>query len=177
MINFRKIDSQNNLDIEKYMNLRKKSLKDDLWNYNLMTYSEEEEKYTIEGYKKYNYLDNYFVLEDWNNFIWYIAYSQDWIHNFQWNHNFSIWPIYIDSNFRWKWLWKKLLTETLNYIIKNYDFGIINLNLLVNKNSIIPINLYKSLWFKEVWIYNNYIKTKDWKYFNVIIMTKSYNIT
>lgn len=172
MIKFRKIDPERDLDIKKYMIIRKKSLKDDLWNYNLMTYSEEEEKYTVEWYKKYNYLDNYFVLEDWDNFIWYIAYSQDWINNFQWNHNFSIWPIYINNNYRWKGLWKKLLTETINYITQIYNN--INLNLLVNKNSIIPINLYKSLWFLEVWTYNNYIKTKEWKYFNVVIMSKSY---
>ncbi len=172
MINFKKIDPQSDLDIKKYMIIRNKSLKEDLWSYNLITYFEEEEKYTVEWYKKYNYLDNYFVLEDWDNFIWYIAYSQDWINNFQWNHNFSIWPIYIDNNYRWKGLWKKLLNETINYITQKYNN--INLNLLVNKNSIIPINLYKSLWFLEVGNYKNYIKTKEWKYFDVVIMSKSY---
>ncbi len=173
MINFRKIDPQNDADIEKYMCIREKSLKEDLWNYNLMTYLEEEQDYTIEWYKKYNYLNNYFVLEEWNSFIWYMAYNQDWKNNFQWNHNFSLWPVYIDSDFRWKGLWKQLLTKTIDDIIVNYKYDRINLNLLVNKNSTIPINLYKSLWFKEVWIYHNYIKTKDWKYFDVLIMTKN----
>ncbi len=173
MLEIRKIKSLDEADIKKFIDIRKKSLIDDVWSYNLITYPEEEIDFTINWYKKYNFLKNYYIIEYNNKFIWYAAYSQQWVNNYQWNHNFMIWPIYIDSDFRWNWLWKKLMLELIKNIKNKYRFEILNLNLLVNKNSNIAISLYESLWFKRLWIYNNYIKTKEWNFFDVIIMNKS----
>jgi hypothetical protein len=65
------------------------------------------------------------------------------------------------------------MTEIVNFIMENHkEFPVIKLNLSVNTNSKIPIYMYKKLWFKKVWINKGYIKTKDWKFIDVLIMSK-----
>ncbi len=82
-MNIRKIDSQDESDIHKFMIIRKESILNDQKYHNLMTYIDEEKDFSIEGYKKYDFLKNYFIIENENNFIAYGGYIQTWSRNFQ----------------------------------------------------------------------------------------------
>ncbi len=169
---FRKIDYLDDEEIQKFMNLRKKSLLEDEGKYNFMTTYEDEKDFTIIWYKKYEYLKDYFCLEIEGKMMWYIAYYKPWKTKKQWQHIFNIWPIYIDSDYSGKWYGKFLLESMLDFLIQSEHLPLIKFVLSVNKESKIPYNLYKSVWFEEVGINKNFIRTKEWKYLDVIDMTK-----
>ncbi len=69
--------------LKKFITLRKESILDDINHYNLMTYIDEEKDFSVAGYIKYDFLKNYFIIENENNFIAYGAYTQTWARNFQ----------------------------------------------------------------------------------------------
>ncbi len=172
-MNIRKIHSQDENDIEKFITLRKESILDDINHYNLMTYIDEEKDFSVAGYIKYDFLKNYFIIENENNFIAYGAYTQTWARNFQWNHNFTIWPIYVSPKYRWQQLWQKILSAIEMEILNNFSYENINLLLLVNSENFSAIWLYVKCGFEDRWTYKNYIQTREWKYFNVKIMQKN----
>lgn len=67
----RKIASQDEIDIDKFIKIRKESIFNDEKNHNLMTYTDEEKDFSVAGYKHYDFLKNYFIIENENNFIAY----------------------------------------------------------------------------------------------------------
>lgn len=169
---FRKIDHLDDEEIQKFMDLRKKSLLEDEGKYNFMTHYEDEKDFTVAWYKKYEYLKDYFCLEIEGKMIWYIAYSQPWKNKKQWQHIFHIWPIYIESDSSGRWYGKLLLNSLLDFLIQREPLPLIKFLLSVNKESIIPYNLYTSVWFEEIGINKSFIKTKEWAYLDVVDMTK-----
>lgn len=79
----RKINSQNETDIEKFMKIRKISISEDENFHNLMTYGDEEKDFSVAGYKKFDFLKNYFIAENGENFIAYGTFHSNWPRNFQ----------------------------------------------------------------------------------------------
>lgn len=67
----RKIASQDEIDIDKFIKIRKESIFNDEKHHNLMTYVDEEADFSVAGYKRYDFLKNYFIIENENNFIAY----------------------------------------------------------------------------------------------------------
>lgn len=135
---------------------------------------EEEQDFVIAWYKRYDYLKNYFCVEENNTFIWYAAFAQNWADLSQANHNFLLWPVYIHPDFRKKWYAKLLLEKIIDHIWEQYDFPLYNIQLLVNADSLWAIALYKSLWFQVIGEYSNYSHLKNGTYKNVFIMEKSF---
>lgn len=159
-------------DIKKYMEIRRKSLEE--WeDYNLARFPEEEVDFTVKWYKMYEVLKNFYFLEDefWK-VIWYICIVSKAENYLQMKHNFYIWPIYIDRDFRGKWFWKKILLDSISEVIKEKNYDFFRLELHVNETSEIPKNLYKSVWFEEIWIVKNIFQKKDWTFWNCILMEK-----
>lgn len=89
-MNIRKIHSQDEEDIKKFITLRQQSIRDDEKYHFLMTYIDEEENFSIAGYKKCDFLKNYYIIEEKDIFIAYAACTPTWPRNFQGNHNFTI---------------------------------------------------------------------------------------
>jgi ribosomal protein S18 acetylase RimI-like enzyme len=106
-----------------------------------------------------------------NKLIWFIKINQLKDKKIL-SHNFNIWPLYINKNYRNKWIWKWLLNYSINYIIKKYNLPVINFILLVNKNNKFAIKLYKNLWFELVGERKYYLNLGE-NYFNVVEFQKT----
>lgn len=176
MINFRRLSSYDDYDLDKFIKLKDEYLVEDIWVYNFVSYPWED-GLSKDLLKEYDLLKNTFVLESGDRFIWLIEYVKEWEDKKRLAHNLFIWPIYIKRPYRWNWYSKILLEELISELKTQYSsFEFLNMQVMVNSNNKPSIGLFKSFWFEKVWYYKDYIKWWG-EYFDVILYNKKLEIT
>ena len=75
--------------------------------------------------------------------------------------------VYVSMQYRWKGIWKNLLTTMQEHVKKNEQFR--KINLAVTEKQYTAIGMYKKLWFQHVWTLHNELCI-DWEYVDEYLM-------
>ncbi len=107
--------------------------------------------------KSKNQIFNTLIIQEKTDFVWIssiIDDDRDVKKIYKLEEWIFIWWVYVNSNFRGKWLWKKLINITLEYIINSWY----KWNVYLFTNNPIAKKIYINFWFKKI----KDIKDKYW---------------
>jgi ribosomal protein S18 acetylase RimI-like enzyme len=93
-----------------------------------------------------------------------------WVKNMWYNkkHVLYMQNIYLQKEYRWKWIGNKLL----NFIMDNLNTKWIEkIKIDVLNTNKVAKNIYDKLWFETIWILKKDVYY-NWKYYDNIVMEK-----
>lgn len=142
----------NNLEIQHYLG------------YSARTFSMEDEEKFLENINKNEKSQTFCIMRnDTEKIIWNISFNTiDHI-----NKYWILWIVIFESDQRWSWFWKESIT-LLHWYAKDH-LNLRKVCLHVLGDNLKAINLYKKLWYAEVWRWNKH-KFYNWKYVDDILM-------